>query len=159
MTSLALACVLALAVAGCNRATPPPPGATSSAPVAPPSSATTTAAPGPSGEPATSATPAASDGAIDALVARLRPSHGLWSNGHFPKLDSPAGATTSEVLKEMFSRGSYAGGTVSTFAIREERDVRIGGAYRAARLDTDRGKMVVLLRYDRNRWWTRAFPE
>lgn len=158
MTSLALACVLALAVAGCNRATPPPPGATSSAPVPPPSSAATTA-PAPSAGPATSAVPAASDGAIDALVARLRPSRGLWSNGHFPKLDSPAGATTSEVLTEMFSRGSYNGGTVSTFAIREERDVRLGDGYRAARLDTNRGKMVVLLRYERSRWWTRAFPD
>ena len=77
--------------AGCNPTTPSRPSATRSA-------APATTASAPAVTPSASAEPARSagvpnDGAIDALVKRLSVSHGLWSNGHFPKLASPAGAS------------------------------------------------------------------
>ncbi len=127
----------------------------SSSPPAPSS----TGAPSP---PPSATTPTTGGNAIDTVVSRLEASHGLWVNGAFPKLDSPPGAKTDEVLQAMFARTSFDKGRVKTFKIVEERDVTLGGdpkAYHAARLETDQGNMVVLMRFESNTWWTRAFQQ
>lgn len=157
-TSAAFACLLALGGPGCDPPAPrPSPTSAAVTTSASPVSASVSAPPAP---PAVSVA-RASDGAIDALVARLSSSHGLWSNGHFPKLDSPAGQSTTDLLTELFARDSSGKDKVSTFEIVEEREVRIGDArpYRAVRLVTNRGKMIVLLRFDRSSWWTRSFVD
>ena len=99
---------------------------------------------------------------IDVLIARLSTSHGLWTNGMFPPIDSPSGAATETVLRGLFDRISFRNGKVKSFAIVEERDVTIAPdttPYRAARINSDQGNMIVLLRYESYGWWTRAFDE
>jgi hypothetical protein len=112
------------------------------------------------------ATSTAADSAltIDALVARLSsPQYaGSWINGGYPKLALPSSASTEEVLRLMFQRMSFDEGRVTTFEIKEERDVTIGHdtrPYHAVRLDTDRGNVIVLLRYQEPSasWWSRAY--
>ena len=97
---------------------------------------------------------------IDSLVARLSDGHGLWTNGSSPTIDLPATATTNDVLHAMFERVSFDQGPVKTFTVVEERQVTIPpdtAPYRAARLHTDQGDLVVLLRFESTTWWTRAY--
>jgi hypothetical protein len=101
------------------------------------------------------------DDGIDALVLELSTRNGLWINGLTPALDAPAGAVTAAVLDSMFDRLCFDSGRVSSFTIVAERDVLIPPdpeAYRAVRVRSDQGELIVLMRWGQEGWWTRAFP-
>lgn len=101
--------------------------------------------------------------AIDALVAKLSASHGLWVNGLSPRVDLPAEASTAQVLDEMFKRVSFDEGKVTAYQILEQRQISIAPnmdqTYTAAHLSTNQGEWIVLLRYEGPGcgWWTRPY--
>ena len=144
----------ALIVSACNpsgSASPVATTADSGAPATVSASASASAPP-----PATATAPDASAFTIDALVARLDPH--AWVNGGYPKITLPESATTRDVLEQSFARSSFTEGRVTRFDILEERDVKVGGTpLHAARLDTDRGPVIVLMRYQPTGWWTRSY--
>ncbi len=95
---------------------------------------------------------------IDALVQRLQAGHG-WRNGLYSKLDLSPSAATEDLLRLMFRRMSFQEGRVTAFDIREEREVAMdtGTPYRVVRLDTDMGRVIVLLHYEPHGWWNHAY--
>ena len=101
---------------------------------------------------------------IEALVARLSSSHGLWVNGVFPTLDLPAAASTEQVVARVFQMTGFDKGHVSSHRILETRQVRIGDSfpdatYTAVLVDTDLGRKIVLLQYSSPSvgWWSRVY--
>jgi hypothetical protein len=101
--------------------------------------------------------------AIDRLVTQLSGAQGEWRNGLYPALQLDAKATTEEVLKLLFESISFETGRVTSHQILEERAVKIPGtsseSYKAVLVDTDQGKKIVLLQWERaNRvWWSRVY--
>ena len=101
--------------------------------------------------------------AIDKLVAQLSGAHGEWRNGLYPALQLDAKAPTEQVLLLLFDSISFETGRVTSHQILEERTVRIPGtsaeSYKAVLVDTDQGKKIVLLQWERaNRvWWSRVY--
>lgn len=92
---------------------------------------------------------------VDHLVDGLAESHGLWTNGLFPKLELPAEASNQQLL-EGLARYSKKPRVVS------QREVTIPGAgprpYRALLLDTDEGPRILLLQHQGSvGWWSRFF--
>jgi hypothetical protein len=98
---------------------------------------------------------------IDTLVARLSATHGLWINGMSPKLDLPKTATTNEVIDKVFQMISFDGvGRVTKYNILSERQVQIPpfpGTYIAISVRSNRGPVIVLIRYGGDGWWSRVF--
>jgi hypothetical protein len=102
---------------------------------------------------------------IEALVDRLSSSHGMWTNGMFPKLDLPATASAEQVVARVFKMISFDKGRVKSHRILETREIRIRGplpdTYTALLVDTDFGRKIVLLQYTSPSvgWWSRVFDE
>jgi len=100
---------------------------------------------------------------IGTLVDNLANSHG-WKNGGFPKLDTPRGAPTKDVIAAYCKMTSFQDASrIREFAVVEERTVKIPGplpdSYAAARCKTDHGMMIFLLQYDEKlgRWWVMRY--
>lgn len=161
---------MAIVVAGCNRrpgdaqSTATGSSGSSLSSSAPPGAPSSSATSDPGVSPAVASAAVPSDGSIDRLVARLAGSR-LWRNGHFPKIDLPASAPLDAVVARIFEPVGVDGGRAKSPSVLESREVRIGGdarPYTALVVETERGKKVVLLRYevDRGHWWSRVFdPE
>ncbi|HNG45530.1 MAG TPA: hypothetical protein PLO76_07105 [Elusimicrobiota bacterium] len=99
---------------------------------------------------------------VDRLVAELSQKP-LWSNGTFPIVPLGAKAAPAEVLRKSFESTYLAEGQIKKFRILEIRKVRVGKLtpenYRAALLETDYGRKIVLFRFlgAESGWWTRIF--
>lgn len=104
---------------------------------------------------------------IDALVADLARTHGLWENGVYQPIKLPADATTEKVLDEAFKTTSFQdGGRIAKYQILEKRKVEISPmtgvtgapAYEAVRIESNCGPKIVLLKYlQSNEWWNRIY--
>ncbi len=104
---------------------------------------------------------------IDALVADLARTHGLWENGVYQPIKLPADAATEKVLDQAFKRNSFQdGGRITKYQILEQRKVEISpmtgvaGApvYEAIRIESNCGPKIVLLQYlQSNEWWNRIY--
>jgi hypothetical protein len=108
---------------------------------------------------AANATGAAVD-PIDELVQKLS-ADPLWLNGRYPDLDLAADAPTDQLIARVLERTGFEDGYVKTHRILETRVVRIKGeiadSYLAALVDTDLGRKIVLLKYERTGWWSRVY--
>jgi hypothetical protein len=100
---------------------------------------------------------------IGTLVERLSKSH-TWTNGGYPKLDSPKGAPAKDVIAAYCKMSSFQDGTrIREFTVLEERTVKISGplpdSYVAARCKTDHGPMIFLLQYKEKpgQWWVKQY--
>jgi hypothetical protein len=99
------------------------------------------------------------DHPIDALVASLNESHGLWINGVYPDIDLPPDATPDEVIAQAIKKHGFDQGHIKTYTIQEIRQVQIGTeTYSAALLQSDLGRKILLFRPERhNQLWTRFY--
>jgi hypothetical protein len=93
---------------------------------------------------------------IDRLIESL-PTHGLWINGIFPKVELPATATASHVVAECMAIAH-----IDKYSIVEVRDVAMPGItekYRAVLVSTSDGQKIVLMSYENPivGWWTRIY--
>lgn len=99
---------------------------------------------------------------VDRLVAELSQKP-LWSNGTFPIVPLGEKARPAEVFQKSFESTYLARGRIEKFKILEIRKVRVGKLspenYRAALLETEFGRKIVLFRYlgAESGWWTRVF--
>jgi hypothetical protein len=100
---------------------------------------------------------------IDALVAQLAPTGGIWRNGLSPILDLPATAPIEEVVAEFFQKVSYAEGETGSPTVKEIRRVQIDHSagddeYIAVLVDTKLGRKILLLQYSpAGGWWSRVY--
>jgi len=100
--------------------------------------------------------------AIQQLVDRLSADASAeWNSGMYPNLGLEASATVEEVLDRLFQMVSFNDGQVTEFSVTELRGVVIGAQpperYNAATVDTNLGTKIVLFRWQRQDWWTRAY--
>jgi hypothetical protein len=106
---------------------------------------------------------------IDALVAELATTHGMWENGAFQPIKLPADASAEQVLDKVFkSTTPQDGKRIKRYKVIEQRKIAISSLtgieespnFKAVRLDTDHGPRIVLLRYlQSDGWWSRSFDE
>lgn len=94
--------------------------------------------------------------AIDRIVADLSGSR-LWKNGHFPKIERPESATLEELVADVLASESRVGDPVKPHKLLGSKTVRISEEFLAAVVETGAGRQVILLRYERNHWWSRTF--
>lgn len=98
---------------------------------------------------------------IDALVARLCNSHGMWVNGCYPLLDFDSSASPEPIIRAVLDGYDWARG--KDFLMLDQRLVRISPPineqpFTAVLIDTAAGKKIVLLQYEnRSGWWTKVF--
>jgi hypothetical protein len=107
--------------------------------------------------------------AIDLFVANLSADHGLWQNGMDGDRVTKA-ASPEEVVSETFRIAEFQRGRVTNYQILKIRKVHIDyppDTYTAVLVDTNLGKMIVLMQYIKGKdstsghWWRRiysAFP-
>jgi hypothetical protein len=118
--------------------------------------------------PATQPGAAAADDPITRLATTLAPSHGLWLNGAFPKLDLPRDAPEEQVMAQVFQMTTTPQGRITEHRVLEKRQVNIPAAgakeirpedtYTAFHVDTNLGRKIVLLRHSPSGgWWSRVF--
>ena len=100
---------------------------------------------------------------IGTLVERLSKSH-TWTNGGYPKLDTPKNASAKNVIAAYCKMSSLQDGSrIRQFTVLEERTVKISGplpnSYIAARCKTDHGPMIFLLQYKEKPglWWVKQY--
>lgn len=100
---------------------------------------------------------------IGTLVERLSKSH-TWTNGGYPKLDTPKNASAKNVIAAYCKMSSFQDGSrIREFTVLEERTVKISGplpdSYIAARCKTDHGAMIFLLQYKEKPglWWVKQY--
>jgi hypothetical protein len=95
---------------------------------------------------------------IDALLARLSSSHGLWQNGPFPRLDVPETASAEQVVRSVFEKISFDRGRVTAHRVLLVREVRIDSdSYTAVLVDTNLGKKIVLFGRGTTLRWSRVY--
>src|SRR5262249_46249106 len=102
--------------------------------------------------------------AIDAFVAALSATGGLWLNGTDYVHGSSAGSP-EEVASETFRNGKFWEGFLTSYRILETRKFQIGdlGTYIAVLADTNLGQMIVLMRQIEGKdsteghWWRRVY--
>ena len=107
--------------------------------------------------------------AIDLFVANLSADNGVWQNGFDTDLATKA-TTPKEVVSETFRIAEFERGRVTNYQILKIRKVHIDyppDTYTAVLVDTNLGKMIVLMQYIKGKdstsghWWRRiysAFP-
>ncbi|MGD0252484.1 MAG: hypothetical protein ABSC01_07280 [Verrucomicrobiota bacterium] len=107
--------------------------------------------------------------AIDLFVANLSADHGLWQNGIEANRVTQA-KTPEEVVSETFRIAGFQRGRVTNYQILKIRKVHIDylpDTYTAVLVDTNLGRMIVLMQYIKGKgstsghWWRRiysAFP-
>jgi hypothetical protein len=111
---------------------------------------------------------AAADDPIARLATTLAPSHGLWLNGAFPKLDLPADAPEEQVMAQVFQMTTSPQGRITEHRVLEKRQVTLPAAgakeirpedtYTAFHVDTNLGPKIVLMRHlSSGGWWSRIF--
>ena len=99
---------------------------------------------------------------IDALVARLNATQGLWINGIFPIIELPADATADEVLAAAVKMTGFDQGHIKSFKIQSVRQVELMAAgkqtFSVALVDSDLGQKIFMFKPEKNnRWWTRFY--
>jgi hypothetical protein len=100
---------------------------------------------------------------IDALVAQLTRTGGMWLNGLSPVLELPENASTEELVAEFFQKVSYEQGQIKSHTIADSRRVTItpgifDDQYTAVLVDTNLGRKILLLQYSKNGgWWSRVY--
>jgi hypothetical protein len=103
--------------------------------------------------------------AIERLVERLSPTHGLWTNGLSPLIELPETATVAEVIARVFWMTGFDQGHVTSHQILETREVQVPASlpdrYTAVRVQTNFGEKIVLIQYQGEAagWWSRVFDE
>jgi hypothetical protein len=107
--------------------------------------------------------------AIDLFVANLSADHGNWENGT-DVLRPTNAASPEEVVSETFKVAAFQRGRVTNYQILKIRKVHIDyspDTYTAVLVDTNLGRMIVLMQYIKGKdstpghWWRRiysAFP-
>jgi hypothetical protein len=107
--------------------------------------------------------------AIDLFVANLSADNGVWQNGFDTAVVTKA-ATPEEVVSETFRMAEFQRGRVTNYQILKIRKVHIDyqrDTYTAILVDTNLGRMIVLMEYIQGKdstpghWWRRiysAFP-
>ena len=107
--------------------------------------------------------------AIDLFVANLSADNGVWQNGFDTDLATKA-TTPKEVVSETFRIAEFERGRVTNYQILKMRKVHIDyspDTYTAVLVDTNLGRMIVLMQYIKGKdstsghWWRRiysAFP-
>lgn len=149
---------LSLLLVACESPAPSSPTARSASPAW----AATSARAAPStASPPPSPSAAAGEDAISRQVKKLD-AHGLWTNGLSPNIDLPPTASTADVVVKVLAAVGFDKGHVKTHRVLTEREVRVGTdpkPYRAALVETDLGKKVLLMRYesDSSGWWSRVY--
>jgi hypothetical protein len=100
---------------------------------------------------------------IDALVASLAKTGGMWLNGISPVLELPEDAPFEDLVAEFFQKVSYEGGPIGSIAIEEIRPVSIppgfdSDRYTAVLVHTNLGRKILLLQFQKSdRWWCRVY--
>lgn len=99
---------------------------------------------------------------IGALVEKLSADRdGNWQSAPHPRLDIPGITTVEDMLNRLFQQTTFDDGPVTQYSILELRGVVVAGhkpeSYRAALVDTNLGRKVVLFRLEGQDWWTRIF--
>ncbi len=89
----------------------------------------------------------------------LLPTGGLWMNGMQPSLGLAQSATDEEVLRKLFAMTSTDKGKITEFRILESKTVQNQGLFKAVYLDTNKGKKVVFMQFQKTGWWTKAFND
>jgi hypothetical protein len=107
--------------------------------------------------------PAAPADPIDALVAQLSKTGGMWLNGISPSLELPEDAPYEDLVREFFQKVSYEGGPIGSTKIEEIRPVTIppgqlDDQYTAVLVTTNLGRKILLLQYSKaGGWWSRVY--
>ena len=103
--------------------------------------------------------------AIDLFVANLSADNGVWHNGIDTDVVTKA-ATPEEVVSETFRMAEFQRGRVTNYQILKIRKVHIDyqrDAYTAVLVDTNLGRMIVLMQYIEGKdstsghWWRRIY--
>jgi hypothetical protein len=107
--------------------------------------------------------------AIDLFVANLSAENGMWENG-MDAIRVTQATTPEEVVSETFRMAEFERGRVTNYQILKIRKVHIDyspDTYTAVLVDTNLGRMIVLMEYIQvkgttpGHWWRRiysAFP-
>ncbi|NHZ36583.1 hypothetical protein [Massilia rubra] len=99
---------------------------------------------------------------IATLVSALA-KNPLWMNGLTPHVKLGGDATPPEVLDRYFQMAGFDAGAVGNYTIVAMRAVVIAPddesspRMTAVLVESDLGPKIVLMRFERNGWWTRAF--
>jgi hypothetical protein len=101
---------------------------------------------------------------IDHLIVSLD-QNGMWMNGMFVDIDSPANASPAELL-DALARANRAYGDLKGAKIIESRQIQIDpmtAPFTAVRVTTANGGKIVLFQYmdggaRGGSWWNREFP-
>jgi hypothetical protein len=96
---------------------------------------------------------------MDAFLGALAADHGLWLNGIDSSVALKA-TNTEQAVVETLRAAKFEAGLLERYEILETRKVRIGdlpGNYVAVLVDTNLGRMIVLLQYNRGHWWRRVY--
>lgn len=108
------------------------------------------------------AQPAADGDKIATLVSTLSKNQ-LWMNGVTPRVRLGADASPSEVLDRCFRMMRFDAGPIKEYKIVAVRDVVIppddksSPTLTAVLVESDLGPKIVLMRFEKTDWWTRAF--
>ena len=103
--------------------------------------------------------------AIDLFVANLSADHGMWVNG-VDAFHMTQAVTPEEVVSETLRTAKFGAGLMTSYQILNIRKVHIGefpDTYTAALVDTNLGRMIVLMQYIRGKdstpghWWRRIY--
>lgn len=100
---------------------------------------------------------------IDALVAKLSKTQGMWLNGISPVIEMPEGAPIEDLVAEFFQKVNYDGGPIGSQRIAEIRRVTIppglsSDEFIAVLVNTNLGRKILLLQYSKSGgWWSRVY--
>jgi hypothetical protein len=114
-------------------------------------------------QPAVAEQPAAPADSIDALVASLASTGGMWLNGISPVLELPEEAPIEDLVAEFFQKVSYDSGPIGSTKIVEIRPVTIppgwnDDGYTAVLIDTADGRKILVLQHSKaGGWWCRVY--
>jgi hypothetical protein len=102
---------------------------------------------------------------IDRLVADLSATSGFYLNGFPDGSNLPQSASPKELVSEAFRQADFDPGRVTSYRILKIRQVQVNEGniiyhhYTAVLADTNLGKKIVLMHYDKAEggWWRRIY--
>ena len=95
---------------------------------------------------------------IEQLAKKLNGSGGLWTNGVYPDINLPQSALPEEVVIKMFDVIRFDQRKVKNIKILTKKIIKIDAEnYNAILVDTNLGRWIVLIKYERSGWWTKRF--
>jgi hypothetical protein len=100
--------------------------------------------------------------AIDSFVAALSADGWMWENG-IDATRATQATTPEEVISETLRMAKFEAGLITSYQILKKREVHIPDTYTAALVDTNLGRMIVLMRYTKGNdsvpghWWRRIY--